>query len=158
VPRTAPGRAEFVRVTYAAFRLSLFTVAISFGSLVLTVRADVRASRAERASRQARIIVESSGGSGPADQLLPHTFTFTVRNLGAVYARGVQLWLTNRGGTRKVSSYMASGDLVLVPFEEPMRGSVDLQEELALDELDTRIAWTDDDGPHEELRKDARPT
>jgi len=25
-------------------------------------------------------------------------------------------------------------------------------------ELDTRIAWTDDDGPHEELLKDARPT
>jgi hypothetical protein len=140
----------------AAFWLSLVAIALAFGSLLFTWRADQRAARAESASRRARIVVESSGSSGSIGE--GRTYTFKVRNLGAVHARGVQLWLTKRGGTQKVSSHMASGNLVLVPFEEAEKGSVVLVEDVRLDQLDTWVAWTDDDGPHEELRKDARPT
>jgi hypothetical protein len=41
---------------------------------------------------------------------------------------------------------MASRDLVLVPFQRAESGSVSLEEELDVDELDTWIAWIDDDG------------
>lgn len=145
-------------MAYAAFALSLFAVAVAFGSLVFTVRADGRATRAEGASRRARIIVEPRGGTGRGDQPPPRDFHFDVRNLGAVPARGVQLWLTERGGRRKVSSFMNAGNLVLPPGEPAERGRVEVQEKLEPDQLDVWIAWTDDEGPHEELRKEVRPT
>ena len=67
-----------------------------------------------------------------------------MRNLGAVPARGVQLWLTDRGGRRKVSSFMNAGNLVLAPGEPAERGRVEVLEKLEPDELDVWIAWTDD--------------
>jgi hypothetical protein len=144
-------------VAWAALIASLIAVGISLGSLYFTRRADQRATRAESASRRARIIVEAKGGTGRGDQPPPRDFHFDVRNLGAVPARGVQLWLTDRGGARKVSSYMASRDLVLVPFEPAERGRVEVQKKLEPDELDVWIAWTDDEGRHEK-RLDVRPT
>jgi len=142
----------------SAVWISLVAVLIALGSFTLSIRNDRRLTRAERTSRRARIIVESRSASDEAfEQVFPRAFYFDVRNVGAAPAHHVQLWLTNRGGDRKVSSDMASRDLTLVPDEPSVPGSVNLEEEeFEPDELDVWIAWTDDEGSHEE-RTDVRP-
>jgi len=52
---------------------------------------------------------------------------------------------------------MNAGNLVLAPGEPAERGRVEVLEKLEPDELDVWIAWTDDEGSHEE-RSDVRPT
>jgi hypothetical protein len=131
-------------VTYAAFGLSLVAILVSLGSLYYTHRADRRAARAERAGRRARIIIEPRGYS------TPDRYQFAVRNVGAVPARGVQVWLTDRGGHERLSSLSSEHDVVLIPGEPAKSASVLYRVDPELIELDVWAAWTDDEGRHEE--------
>jgi hypothetical protein len=127
--------------------ISIAAILIAGLALYLSYRAERRAARTEERSLRAEIAVEFYGSSAGtyADNIGPRTYRFSIRNVGAAPARGVQLWLADRSGNR-VSTEMVTRELVLAPDEPRAEGSVVVEEDRAPADLDIWISYADDQG------------
>ena len=145
--------AESAHVELGAMSLTdwrvVATIIFSLCSLYLAWKAHQRDAKRGAESRRASIDAVFAGGSHVSGQLLPHTFSYMLRNVGQSPPLGGRLWLADRHEGRKVSTEAAPGS-VLIKDDPPVHVSVDLLEEIETKNLMVMLAWTDDEGPHEE--------
>jgi hypothetical protein len=135
-------------------------------SAIFAFRADQRAGRAERreeerhvrerdhaqASRRAGLDVSPRGFASEDDERT--AYDFVIRNRGPASAHEVQAWLVDESG-EIVSTREPLLGMTLAKDEEsgPFRIVAGKHEPRSLRYV---VAWTDDEGPHEE-RTPARP-
>lgn len=100
----------------ASFAVSIVAVLVAGGSLVVAVRAERRATRAESSSRRADLVVEPAGSSGDGSG---RRFALRVRNVGSAVARGVRVWLEDEAG-RVVSTVAGETTSTLARDDEPV--------------------------------------
>lgn len=144
----------------AAFLVSLVAIGIAFGSLILAVRADRRAYRAEHRDelrlqreqadaaerRRGRPVVTPRGGSGgPTADRVRHDYM--IRNGGNATITEVWLWIVD--GEGNVVSTRAGGQLALAPGDPPAHMAVEVPQPLP-DEQNLMVQWRDADGEHTE--------
>jgi hypothetical protein len=147
-------------VDAAAFIVSLAAAGIAFGSLLLAMRADRRAYRAEHRDelrlhreeaeaaerRRGKPIVMTRGGSGgPTASLVCHNYT--VRNGGNATITELELWIADSAGN--AVSTRAGGALVLAPGDPPLHTAVETRPPF-LDDQELFVRWRDVDGEHKE--------
>lgn len=136
----------------ASLWLSLAAILIAVGSLVIAVRADRRAGRAERreeedfaARRRAQPIILPRGGSGgPTADPVRHEYL--IRNGGAAPITELWLWIEDAEG-RAVSS-RSGGRIVVGPGEATAIIAVELRQPLPDPPLRLMVEWRDRDGSH----------
>jgi hypothetical protein len=132
--------------------VSIVAVLVAAGSLVVALRADRRAGRAEARGFRAQLVVEPSGSGGaPTGEPGVRRFDVTVRNVGLGVARGVRVWLEDESG-RAVSSRSAGNAVTIAPGEEPVRLSLTVAEASLPPppvSFSVWIAWSDEAGRHE---------
>ena len=98
----------------ASLVVSMAAVLVAGGSLVVAVRADRRAARAEAHAGRAAIAVEPVSSHADA---AGRRFELRVRNVGVSVARTVRVWLENEAG-RTVSTVAGGDALTLAPGDE----------------------------------------
>jgi hypothetical protein len=126
--------------------VSLFALGFAFVSLILALRADRRASRAERGARRGRPVVVPNGGSGgPGAFSVSHNYV--VANGGNAVITELALWIVDRGGD--VVSTRAGGPVVLAPGGPPVHMTVEVSAPLP-EEQELMVQWRDADGQHTE--------
>jgi hypothetical protein len=128
--------------------VSIFAVLVAAVSLVLALRADRRASRAEARGLRAHIIVEPYAmSSGPAGR----RFDIRVRNVGSDVAHEVRIWLENESG-RVVSTPTHGSAPALAAGEDPVEIALTVPE-AALPpppvSFSVWMSWSDRAGRHE---------
>lgn len=153
-------RAAYGGVDVAALIVSLAAVGIALSSLILAVRADRRAYRAEGRDelrlqredveaaerRRGRPVVVPRGGSGgPTADAVRHDYL--IRNSG--YATITEVWLWIVDSERNVVSTPAGGQLVIAPGDAPVHMAVEVRQPLP-DEQELMVHWRDADGEHTE--------
>jgi hypothetical protein len=99
--------------------VSVIAICIAVGSLLLAIRADRRAGRAERHGRQGHLIVKPRPDviSGKKNE---HIYSYLVRNEGPGTITYVLLWVVDGAG--ETISTGAGGDRVLVPGDKAIFG------------------------------------
>lgn len=144
----------------AALVVSLVAIGIAFGSLILAVRADRRAYRAEHRDelrlqheqaeaeerRRGRPVVVPRGGSGgPTANPVRHDYE--IRNGGNATITELWLWIVDGDGN--VVSTRAGGPLALAPGDPPAHMAVEVRQPLP-HEQELTVQWRDADGEHTE--------
>jgi hypothetical protein len=128
--------------------VSIVAVFIAAGSLVIAIRADRRAGRAESRGLHADLVVEQTGStSDPKGRRV----VLRVRNVGLGVARGVHVWLEDEAG-HVVSSVAGGESLTLAPDQDGVPLSVTVSE-AALPPppvaFPVLVSWSDGAGEHE---------
>jgi hypothetical protein len=134
--------------TIIAICVSGISIAIALGSLVVSIRADRRAGRAEKAGQQANPIVTSAGASGPSGGEMD--YHFTVFNDGPATITRVEIWIADHEGQP-----ISTGDNR--PSVLTAKESVILTVKLVNPERKDRIVWVrwrDPTGEHEKPNPD----
>jgi hypothetical protein len=146
-------------VEVAALVVSLVAVVIAFGSLMLAMRADRRAYRAEHRDelrlhreeeeaaerRRGRpVVVLRVGSGGPTADTVRHEYQ--VRNGGNAAISEACLWIED--GEGNVVSTRAGGRLALAPGESAFM-TVEVRQPLP-EEQELMVQWRDPDGEHTE--------
>lgn len=152
VVRARPGRElPYSRRVEASVVVSIVAVLVAACSLVVALRADRRAGRAEARSLRARLVVEPHGSSG---DMAGRHFDVHVRNVGLGAARDVRVWLEDESG-RAVSSRSGGNAVAIAPGEDPVPLMLTVAEASLPPppvSFSVWVAWSDDAGHHERER------